>query len=417
MSLEPIEEVFELVQDGRLPEALQVLDGEIHEQPEDGRLRALRALVLLDLGRRNEAAEAARLARELEPGTAFVEFAGGEVALAQGDVGKAITRAVRAREIDPTDPDFVILEARARLRAGQWDEVEALATLVLTHLPHHEGAALLRTIARESRRDRQPLSAQEWEALAAQFPLNAFARSGRGWTLLNAGKTKDARAEFEQALALDPNSEWAREGLVLALKARAPGYRFLLKWFMWLGGLTPRTRTLLAVGGVVGYNLLSRLGEQSPALKPFLLPIMAAYLGLLLASWLADPLLNLVLLGTADGRRLLGQDDKVSSLVVGAALLAGLALAVAGLVTGVGLLLLGGLAVAMTSLTVVGAYHCQPGRQRRGLLAYGASLAGTALVATAMGWDGLLVLVILGVALGTWFTGPLARRSREAPPA
>lgn len=415
MSLEPIDEVFELAQDGRLDEALHVLDGEIHEQPREAELRALRALVLLDLDRRDEAAEAARLARELDPELGFAEYASGLVAMARGDIGEAIGRAVRARQLDPTHAEFVVLEARGRLAAGQWDEVEQLTSLVLSHVPDHEGAALLRTLARESRRGNRPLAREEWEALATQFPMNPLARSGRAWTLLHAGQARDARAEFEQALALDPNSEWAREGLVLSLKARAPGYRFLLRWFMWLGGLSPRARMGLAIGGILGYRVLDSLGEQQPALKPFLIPVMVAYLALVLASWLADPLLNGLLLLTADGRRLLSRDDKQSGVVICAVLALALALVVGGLVRGSDTLLLGALAVGMTSITAAGAYQCNPGTQRRLLLGLAALLVLTALVATALAWEGLTVLVILGVAISSWLTGPLARRSRGVP--
>lgn len=418
MSLEPIEEAFELIQDGRLQDALVVLDGEIHEQPNDARLHALRALVLLDLERRDEAAEEARLATDLEPDGAFVAFVTGEVALAQGDVAGAIAAATRARALDPGDADFVLLEARARLRAGQWDEVERLTGAVLADEPSHEGAALLATIARDARHD-GPMSAADWQQLAERFPLNPFARSARAWTLLHAGRARDARAEFEQALALDPSSEWAREGLVLALKARAPGYQLLLRWFMWLARLSPRTRTLLAIGGVLGYNALRRVSEQSPGLKPFLIPVLVAYVALVLASWLADPLLNLALLATADGRRLLGKDDRESALLVGGCLGLAACFGLLGVLTPWDQAYYGAIGFGLVTLTVVGAYQCAPGRQRRGMLAFAGLLGTLAVASTIAGGDlgGILVfLVVLGAVLGTWFTGPLARRSRARLP-
>ena len=98
------------------------------------------------------------------------------------------------------------------------------------------------------------------------------------WTRLRAGGYREARQDFEQALALDPTLPWAREGLVFALKARSPVYGLLLRFFHWSGNFTPRTRNLMALGAVLAYSVLRRQGEAYPALKPVIIPLLAAYL-------------------------------------------------------------------------------------------------------------------------------------------
>jgi tetratricopeptide (TPR) repeat protein len=49
----------------------------------------------------------------------------------------------------------------------------------------------------------------------AAFPASAEMRTGLGWTLLKLGRSKEARAAFEQVLAFSPDQLSAREGLGL----------------------------------------------------------------------------------------------------------------------------------------------------------------------------------------------------------
>src|SRR5690606_16299570 len=157
--------------------------------------------------------------------------------------------------------------------------------------PENEEAALLHTLTAGAMTGGR-LDQASWRALADRFPLNPVARAGAGWTRLSAGQVKDARVEFEQALALDPTLPWAREGLVLALKARNPVYAVLLRFFQWLGRFPRRTRNLFIIGGFVAYQLLRRLQESNPELRWVILPLLVVYIGFLVLSWLADPLLN-----------------------------------------------------------------------------------------------------------------------------
>ncbi|MDB5311521.1 MAG: tetratricopeptide repeat protein [Gemmataceae bacterium] len=46
-----------------------------------------------------------------------------------------------------------------------------------------------------------------------------------GWALLHARQPAEALTHFREALRLDPTNEWARDGLIEALKARYWVYR------------------------------------------------------------------------------------------------------------------------------------------------------------------------------------------------
>jgi tetratricopeptide (TPR) repeat protein len=254
---DPIEQVLEYLADGQQAEALEQLDRLIREEPYHGPAHALRALIHANQGRLDRAADDARVAKQLASDHPFVLYVAGAVALQQGAVLEAIRAAQQAQQLDPTYADAVLLEARARATAGQWARVIALADGVVQQEPENEEAAVLAAVARDVEREGE-LDEMAWKSLAERFPLNPVARAGAGWTRMHAGQIRAARAEFEQALALDPSLPWAKQGLVLALKARNPVYALLLRFFLWFSGLPTRTRTYVLIGGLLAYNFLRR---------------------------------------------------------------------------------------------------------------------------------------------------------------
>jgi tetratricopeptide (TPR) repeat protein len=413
---DPVAQILELLSDGRQEDAIAELDRLIREEPYNGVLYAIRALVHADVGRLDAAAEDARTGCRISSDNAFVHFVSGAIALQQGGVVQAIRAAQAAQQLAPAYHEAMLLEARARAAAGQWPRVRALAASVAADDPGNEEAAVLATVAASVERD-NALDEAEWKALAERFPLNPVARAASGWTKLTSGQISAAKGEFEQALALDPTMSWAKRGLVLTLKASNPIYALLLQFFLWFGKLPSRTRMLVLVGGVFGYNVLRRAAEDEPDLKPWITPVLIAYGIFVALSWLADPLLNLLLMTRAEGRRLLDADERRSALLVGGCL--GLALllgAVAGLSPWKpGFISAAG--VALVSFAVAAAYH-REGRRRRQLLTLGGTAFGLSLAAgIAAPPLGALCFVVafLCVAVSTWMShlGSDERRPRR----
>ncbi|HYF39177.1 MAG TPA: hypothetical protein VD930_05785 [Gemmatimonadales bacterium] len=405
MQADPIEQVLEYLADGQQTEALEELNRLIREEPYHGTAHALRALIHAGQDRLDQAADDVRNARELAPDHPFVLYAAGAVALQQGAVLEAIRAAQQAQRLDPTYAEAVLLEARARATAGQWARVIALADRVAAQDPENEEAAVLAAVARGVERD-GVLDDMAWKSLAARFPLNPLARAGSGWTRIQAGQIRAARIEFEQALALDPSLPWAKRGLVLALKARNPVYALLLRFFLWFSGLPPRTRTFVLVGGLLGYNVLRRTARSEPDLEPFITPLLIGYLLFVVLSWLADPVLNLLLMARAEGRRLLSPDEKRGAVLVGACVGFAILLAIIGLYspwTGAAVSAIG---VGLTSFAVAAAYQ-RSGQKRVQLqvlagLAFCTSAAAGILPREYAGFG--LLIAVLCVVLATWMS-------------
>lgn len=415
MNESALDEVFEHAMDGDFDAAIAELDQLVAPEAAHARLWALRALLQLGAGRSEAAAVDVRKAVALDAEDAYVNRAAAEIALERREPAEAIAAARRAQAAEPGDLESIVLEAHARVLLGQWKEVLDRTTYVLSEDEGHEQAAVLRAFAAEAQSEgRGAPDRSQWTGIAARFPHNALARAGHGWHLLATADAGTAREEFRQALAMEPGSEWAKSGMVLALKAKYPGYGQLLRYFFWLRTLPPRTQTLLAVGGVLGYNFLRRAAEANPAIKPFVIPLLIAYVLFVLASWLADPLLNLLLLGSAEGRATLSADDRASGQRVGAALGTGLLLALVGVATGAEGLFLSAVVIGFSSLTIAGAYNCAPGRYRSRLLVAAGSFVLLGAVA-GLAPDPLAGLAfglgLLGVVASTWISRSWAERS------
>ena len=69
----------------------------------------------------------------------------------------------------------------------------------------------------------------------ANDPENALTHANQGWALLHRGDHAKALEHFREALRIDPELDWARAGIVEALKARHLIYRVMLRFFLWMG--------------------------------------------------------------------------------------------------------------------------------------------------------------------------------------
>ena len=129
---------------------------------------------------------------------------------------------------------------------------------------------------------------------------------------------------FREALRLEPNLEWARVGIIEAMKARFFLYRWLLSWFLWLLRFPPNVRFGLMLGLVFGRSLLANLIQMVPILAPLALPLTIGYMLFVWMTWTASSLFNLVLRLDSFGRLVLNPTERRESTLVGICLVLGI---------------------------------------------------------------------------------------------
>ncbi|MFN0098419.1 MAG: hypothetical protein ACKVS7_07085 [Gemmatimonadaceae bacterium] len=414
-SPDPISEILYLAEDGDAEGAMARVDGWLAEYPESGVMHALKASLLLDSGRPVDADQSARLAllHSDDEDPRFARVIAASVALVLGEPDRVMQYTAELLADDPADEVAIMLEARALALLGRWEDAKHRAEYVLAGDPDLEEAVLLRLAAIESMRGgKGKLSEDEWAAFAAKFPHNALARTGRAWALLQRGKRRDAEVEFRDALALDPTADWAREGLLVSLKARYPGYGLLLRFFDWIQSFEPRTQTMIVIGGIFGYRILRNVAIENPAMGVVIYPVLAVYIAFVVASWLADPLLNLLLLAKAEGRALVKGPERTAALLVGSALGTAILVALVAWTFSLGNLMMSAIVLGLASFSISAAYRCAEGKYRTRMQLWAGSVVALAFVgATAPGElggaaNGIgVLLAVTGTWFGRWWVG------------
>ena len=86
----------------------------------------------------------------------------------------------------------------------------------------------------------------------ANDPENALTHANQGWAFLHRGDHERALEHFREALRIDPELDWARIGIVEALKARYLIYRFMLRFFLWMSRKGTAARWVILLGFVFG---------------------------------------------------------------------------------------------------------------------------------------------------------------------
>lgn len=165
---------------------------------------------------------------------------------------------------------------------------------------------------------RRDEAGQSIEAALRHNPEDPFTHANQGWTLLHEGQSLKAMEHFKEALRLEPNFEWARAGIVEAMKARNPIYRWLLKYFLWMQRFPPKVQVALLLGAMFGNQLVISRMDAVPTLAPFSGYVAFCYILFVWMSWTAPTLFNLVLRLNRFGRLVLNDREKLESTLAAA---------------------------------------------------------------------------------------------------
>ncbi|HSN89079.1 MAG TPA: tetratricopeptide repeat protein [Thermoanaerobaculia bacterium] len=417
-----------LIEQGRFDLAEQELRRRLTEQQDDALAHALLAFCLMKQSRLSEAEREAREAVSLAPDEPFGHFHLGQILDERDRLDEAASAFQEAMRLDPEDPDHPAALASIRVQQRRWNEALELVERGLQLDPDHSGCTNLHAMILSQTGRTEEAHATLDDALARE-PENALAHANRGWTLLRESRPQPAIEHFREALRLSPSMEYARIGIVEAMKARNPIYRPVLRFFLWLGSLEGKSQAWLILGLFFGVRLLRQLARTYPATAPVLYPLIFLYAAFVLLTWIADPLFNLLLRLDRFGRLALSREQIVASNWLAGILGLGLAALAAGLALGSQALLLVAACAGGLILPVVAIFRCRPGWPRRAMVGYclvmafllaltivnfaEASRAGRTDEAASF-FAGTLAIALLGAVLSTWIGAGLSfARSRS----
>jgi len=397
-----------LLQQSRYDLAEKELRQLLAKDPDDAQAHALLAFSLVNQDKLEEAEDSARQAIQLAPDYPYCHYCLGVVKIQKDDLAGARQAAEEAIRLDPEDSDYHGLRAFIYLRAQRWQEALDAANEGLTHDPTHQACLNHRAMALV--RLNRPEEAHQTIGQALQRnPENEQTHANLGWTYLHQGQHQKALEHFSEALRLDPNYDYAREGLVEALKARYFLYRWLLQFFLWMSRLSPAVRGGLIVGAYFLVKVLQGMASQHPEVAPFILPIVAFYGIFVLLTWIIDPLFNLALQCNKYGRHALSSRQRWNSSIFGVLLLATILSALCGAVTGLLLFFL--LALNMGFLIVPSTRVLEDnGKINRqslafvaGMALFGAAAVVSLLLGSAQSAGAFSTVNFFGFCAFTWF--------------
>lgn len=277
--------------------------------PDDPEAHALLGLTLSERNKPTKAVHSCRRAVELGPARSFAHYALAAVLHDQDRIKEALEAVGEAIRLDPHDADCHVLRGNILLLLRNSREAMAAAEEALKIDPEHVGAANCRARVLTSMGRRRE-AIEMIQAALERDPENAETHANLGWSRLHEGNAQAAVNHFREALRLDPSSEWARAGVVEALKARNILYRLLLKFALWTSRLSKPAVWAVFIGMFVTYQTIKMLAQQYPQWRPWLLPILIPYGAFLLMTWLAEPIFNYLLLFDPLGRHALPEEHR-----------------------------------------------------------------------------------------------------------
>ncbi len=285
------------------------------EDPDDAEAHAGLALCLCERERFDEAEAESRLALAAAPRADFVHYVSAHVLRARKRFAEAHAAIAEAIALDPHDADYRAFLAGLHAQRAEWSECLVAADAGLALDPESDGCANWRALAL-THLDRRDEAGEAIAGALARSPENSLTHANQGWALLHRSQPKEALGHFREALRLDPSNDWAREGLLTALKAHNPLYRQVLAFLLFMSRQGALARWGIAIGLVFGQQLLDGLARANPSLALVLYPLFYLLLACIFLTWLANPLMNLAMRAHPDGRHALTADQRGQSTLI-----------------------------------------------------------------------------------------------------
>jgi tetratricopeptide (TPR) repeat protein len=285
-------------------------------EPEEPFIHSLLALCLLRQEKWNEAETAAQQAVHFGPDQSLSHYSLAAVLFERHKEREALPVIQEAIRLDPSDPDLYALLGQIHFSRSHWQDALTAAEQGLQQDPEHIVANNIRAMALV-KLNRLAEAGATIDVALQKNPENSYTHANMGWTLLEKSEPAKALEHFRESLRLDPENEWARQGIIEAMKARYMIYAIMLKFFLWMGKLPPKMQVGVVIGGYFLFRMLGNISNRYPEWAPYALPLQILYIAFALMSWIANPLFNLLLRLNRFGRLVLSPEQVRASNYIG----------------------------------------------------------------------------------------------------
>jgi tetratricopeptide (TPR) repeat protein len=352
-----------LIQQKRWNKALDELGQLSASEPENPLLLSLQARCRLELEEYDLAEESARRAVAAAPRFDYAFYVLSLILHDRGHTGESLLVMLQAVELDPSNSQYLGHTAYLYCDQKKWDQALELAEQGLEYDPksttcYNARARALSGLGRASE------ARSGLETYLAEDPSNPLTHANLGWLALEEGRHNEALEHFQQALNENPELEWARAGLLEALRARNVIYRVLLGYFFWMARLSSRAQWGVIFGGYFAYRFGLQFARTHPEAAPYLKPLFLLYVLFVYLTWTGPAVTNLLLRLSRHGRQLLNKQEILETNLTGWSWL----LAAACFIGQAGLgmeLWIPGVVLLIQALLITSVFNCSPGWPRK----------------------------------------------------
>ncbi|MFK7904855.1 MAG: tetratricopeptide repeat protein [Chitinophagales bacterium] len=322
-----------LIEQGKYDLAERELRHGLTQDVNNADAHALLSLCYIRQKKTKEALEEAKVAIGLDPSEDFSHYILAMAYLEDDlleDAEKTIREAIR---LNPYNPEYFnvlgILSFNRRKMEEALDYFEQSLALDAENVEAtNMRARVLVTLGRKEE------AANTFQAAFNRNPENAYTHANQGWAELELGNYKSSLEHFRQALRLDPEMDYAKSGMVEALKAKHWIYRAFLKFMFWTGRMSSQARIGLVLGLIFIANMF-------PIFLPF-------YLLLVFFTWFATTIFDTLLRFNQYGKHALSNEQIKTSNYFAGCLGIGLIVLIAGFVMGnMDVMITGGVVLGM----------------------------------------------------------------------
>lgn len=301
-----------LFRQGRYQEAEKELKSELAQNPTNHHALALLSSCYSERDEFDKALTTIKQALSISPSQTYFYRILANIYQKTDDLDQADKTILRAIELDPNSADNFLVKSHIEYRKKNWTKSLEFADKGLNIDAEHLGCINMRNMALVmlNRKD----EAEETIRFALnKNPEDSLSHANVGWTALNRSQINKATESFKEALRLDPDNEYAREGLKQAIKAKFPPYRAILAYFLWMAKMSQKGQWGFIIGFYVIYRIMLTVARNSPAIAPFIYPFIFLYVLFAFSTWIAVPASNLFLRFHKLGKHALTKDEKFGS--------------------------------------------------------------------------------------------------------
>lgn len=313
-----------LMAQDRYQEAEKEIGQALGDDPNDPFALAMLSACYLETDRRSKALELALEARGKVPDFPFFYHQLARAYFYNNELTKCRETIAQGIRLAPQDADFQLLSAQVEYFLENWEGSLAAADKGLALNP--ESVSLINQHTQALvKLNRKAEAASTIDFALHREPENAYAHANKGWVAIEQDQYDTAIQHFKTSLRLDPTSAYARTGLKEAIKGKNILYRYVLKYFLWMGKMQGRNRWLFVIGIYILYQFVLRMGNVFPILAMVLSPLLALYILMAFSSWIAMPVSNAFLRFHPLGKHALIDDELHASTAVTGLLCSGIA--------------------------------------------------------------------------------------------